>query len=411
MEIVNNYFIKYRNSALGFALCGGTMSIFALSPLFQYILDTYPWRYAYYGTGLVSCIVVIMVPLLKSNPMPKDDNELESSRKIKDLNEQDDNLSRKLSRLSYRAMTHQNSFRRPSTILISRQSSINGGGEGRLSVRSMSPFASSASLERNISRLIEANHKQNPKESCLSKDNQSDICKFYIASNQELKYETMSINEIGKHSSFNSSSIWAVLKTPAFHLIWYCELMYYWIFTINCLVLVDFAIDRGLTKDESENMLNYQSIGEIVGRLVLTIFVDMRLLSNRNVVILILMLIATLLTAITYVTVYTCLAGLTLAISALVALLYIMLNGLLVDYLGEQQVTLGFGMASCIVGLLLTLRPYAVGFCRDYLGSYDLLMKSLALSCLFGALLWILEPIMNKTAKSSGDSKSKMCEL
>lgn len=402
MEIINNYFLKYRNSALGLALCGGTLSIFAWSPLFQWILDNYPWRYAYFGTGLVCCIIILMVPFLKSNPMPK----IEMSDNT--FFNQEGKPRRKLSRMSVRALTYQNSLRRQSTILISRQASTNRM-QRQASVISVNPFASSAGLERKISRAISNQQRQqNPVDkSGLVKQNSYIINQSQNPMHSELESETMSLSEVGQNTDFDTSIIWEVLKTPAFHLIWYNELIYFWIFSIYCLVMVDYAVDRGCSKDESEAMLSFQSIGELVGRLILTVLVDMKLLSNKNVVVVVLFLLAGLLTTSTYVTGYVWMASLTVAVSSFLSLLYILLNGLLVDYLGERQVTIGYGMASCIGGFLIFFRPHAVGFCRDHLGSYDPLMRALAISCLVGAVLWIIEPLITKTFRKDKSTLAK----
>lgn len=407
MEIINNYFLKYRNSALGFALCGGTLSIFVWSPLFQWVLDTYPWRYAYFGTGLVCCIVILMVPFLKSNPMPK--FEMNENNKI---TKGSNNRDSKFSKMSIRALTYQNSLRRQSTILIARQASTNRM-QRQASVISVNPFASSAGLERKISRAIGNQERQQQQQNSIDKPGLIKQNSLVINQSQnpmknELDFETMSLGEVGQdESDFDTSIIWDVLKTPAFHLIWYNELIYFWIFSIYCLVIVDYAVDRGCTKDESESMLSFQSIGELIGRLILTVLVDMKLISNKNVVVLVLFLLAGLLTTSTYVTGYIWMASLTVGVSSFLSLLYIMLNGLLVDYLGERQVTIGYGMASCIGGFLIFFRPQAVGFCRDYLGSYDPLMRALAVSCLLGALLWIIEPILTRTFQSSKPNMNK----
>lgn len=408
MEIINSYFLKYRNTALGLALSGGTISVFFWSPLFQWILEVYPLRYFYYGIGLVCCINLIAVPFLKPNPMPKFiDEGLSNKMKTNVLDR-----TRKLSRISIRALTYQNSLRRQNTILISRTSNK----QRHASVISVNPFASSVGLERKISRAIAPDlHTQSLSGSTNNQTKQTNgLSQFSVqpkkfnsvSSNNvvalgdrddiSMATETISISEVGQDSDFDTYIIWEVLKTPGFHLIWYNELIYFWIFSIYCLVMVDFSIDRGCTKDEAEGMLSFQSMGELVGRLVLTVLVDMRFISNKNVVTLVLFLLAGLLVLVTHVHGYIWMASITLATSSFLSLLYILINGLLVDYLGEQRVTIGYGMASCIGGLLMSFRPYAVGYFRDQHGSYDYLMICLALSCLVGAFLWLLEPIMSK---------------
>lgn len=397
MEIINNYFLKYRNIALGFALCGGTLSVFWWQPIFQYALEVFPWRYSYLGLGAVCCINLLMVPLLRPNQMPSLDL-------LRD--EQTKPASRKFSKVSLRALSYRNSIRHQSTIMISRQNSATNSIQRQASVISVNPFASSAGLERKISRaLIMSNNnelqqqQQNPAKMQLSK--QTSRVSLAPQSDQlaALQNDTISLTEVGSDGGdFEWSLIWEVLRTPGFHLIWYNELIYFWVFSIYCLVMVDYGIDRGCTVDEAQSLLNYQSIGELIGRLVLTIFVDMRFLSNKNVVILVLLILSSLLIAVTQLTGYICMACITVAVSAFASLLYILLNGLLVDFLGEKQVTLGYGMGSCIGGILMSFRPQAVGYFRDTHGTYDPLMICLAISCAIGAVGWLIEPILSRCA-------------
>lgn len=401
MEIINSYFLRYRNSALGFALCGGTLSIFALSPLFQAILDAYPWRYAYFGIALVCSINLIMVPLLKPNPMPR----LDGGVKKVPLSHRNT-----LSRVSVKALSYQNSVRRQSTILIKRQAV--GPIQRQASVISVNPFASSAGLERKISRVLSSNQLHNNDQASNTNTLSSNkkisltIQPQFLDSKQADGTEALSLSEVGQDSDFDLSIIWEVLKTPGFHLIWYSELIYFWVFSIWCLTMVDYGTDRGCTVDEAESLLSFQSIGELTGRLFLTVLVDMRFLSNKNVVILVLLILSGLLTLVTFVQGYIWFATITVISSATLSLLYILLNGLLVDYLGERRVTIGYGMASCIGGVLMSFRPQAVGYFRDTRGTYDPLMICLATSCAAGALLWILEPLMTKmVGKYTGASK------
>lgn len=320
----------------------------------------------------------------------------------------------KLSKNSVRALTYQNSVRRQSTILIARRIDATKL-QRNASIVSVNPFASSAGLERKVSRTLSQMDRtivrRPPSNGIAGVANQDNVSKMggvvkLTQSNNSQQedndpYETLSLNELNKDSDFEMSIIWDVLKTPAFHLIWYNELVYFWVFSIYCLVLVDYGIDRGCSAEDAQYLLSFQSIGELIGRLGLTVLVDLRLTSNKNVVTLVLFTLAGLLVAVTHVTGFIWMAAMTTSISAISALLYILLNGLLVDCLGEQQVTIGYGMASFIGGILMSFRPQAVGYFRDNLGSYDWLMICLAVSCAIGALLWIVEPLLTKFATCS----------
>lgn len=483
MEIINNYFLRYRNMALGLALSGGTLSVFLWSPIAQWCLQNYEWRASYLLISAICSLNLLMVPLLKPNPRPNLQEHLNTNRNLNNNSNYNDEqqleknhnqgpestkaMSRSsLSRLSRRALTYRNSIRHQTTVLVTRKTSINhkSGLRRQESVISMNPFASTAGLERQISTIATAcdptavvtgtvpssqlssgarrpsscfiarepsiiegqqhgsiapaptnmetsnsnsNNSNNHHPSLArltSMGTQASLYQQSFECNPELDttehYETLSLSEMGEklmnESEFDSSLVWEILKKPAFHLIWFNELIYFWVFSIYCLVLADLGRDRGCTKSQADSLLSFQSLGELIGRIGLTILVDLRYLSSKNVVTLVLFLICGCLITVTQISGFLWMASLTATTSALTALLYITLNGLLVDYLGERQVTLGYGMCSCIAGIFMYFRPQAVGLFRDRLGSYDWLLISLGLACALGGLLWILEPLLTR---------------
>lgn len=394
MGVINSYFLKYRNIALGFSLCGGTLSVFVLTPIFQYVLENYHWRASYLLVGAITCTNILMVPLLKPNPKPASP----AAPKPKPTG------------MSIRALTYQGSIRRQSTILVRSESQRRRSGSNI----SVNPFASSVGHERKISRGVAENspnggtiveHRHHQQQSSPQQQQgspQQPACgrvEQLKGMARDEQFETKSLHDIEMEtvkSGFELSSIWEILKTPGFHVIWYLELTYYWIFSIFCLVLVDFGIDRGCDREEAERLLMFQSIGEMVGRLGLTVLADMQFLSCQNTVILDLLLLTAILCYFPFVNGFIGIASMTVILNAFASLLYILLNGLLVAKLGEQKVTIGYGMASCVVGVLIIFRPHAVGFFRDYIGSYAWLMISLGLACALGALLFVIEGIFSR---------------
>lgn len=459
MEIINNYFLRYRNIAFGVALSGGTLSIFALTPLFQWLLETYPWRYSYLGIGCVCCINLIAVPILKPNPRPSPSmacktqnmafgDTLDGNPQLSDRNT--------LARMSIRALTYQNSVRRQSTIMISRpvatqhQQQIPQVSDAasttttstvvasplqpsavqhlasmrQSSVVSMNPFASTVGLERRISRTLSSDIVAQQAANLQQTNGQLDASGLVSAGRTKMQgailtqltaksptdFETVSLSEAYQEISeeeFGWATIKDVLKTPAFHLIWYNELLYFWVFSVYCLCLVDYGVDRGCTRDEAQSLLRFQSIGELLGRLGLTILVDMQYISNRSVIILILLTMASMLTLVTQITGFMYMAAITCVLSAQSSLLYIMLNGLLIDYLGEKKVTIGYGMGSFIGGLLMSFRPQVVGYFRDRMGTYNPLMILLAVACAIGAFMWLIEPVLSRISRRGSRESDK----
>lgn len=392
LEIINNYFLRYRNLALGIALTGGTVSVFIWTPIFRWVLDNYSWRTAYLGICLVCSINLVMVPLLKPNPKPKvmrPSTIHPPARKISQMLQ-----------LSFRALTYRNSIRSQSSIIISRKTSTVGNNVRRQpSVISVYPFANSVGLERKITRAISSEfHSEIKSDQEISPKAKPEGEMTRVASTDDY-FESVSLSEVHnelEEDKFGLKMIWDVLKTPGFHLIWYNELIYYWTFSIYSLILVDYGVDRGCTVDQAESLINFQSAGDIIGRVILTYLVDLRLVSNKTVVVIVLLAIAGSLVVVTQVSAYIWLASLTTILSSMIPLLYILLNVLLIDCLGEQRVTLGYGMASCVGGILMSFRPRAVGYFRDELKSYEYLLLWLAASCVLGALLWILEPLITR---------------
>lgn len=387
MEVINSYFSKYRNMALGVALCGGTLSVFVMTPLFNWVLNTYHWRVSYLFVGAICCINILMVPLLKPNPKPTPP----MSNSFRSLQEKEKKKEKEggSDGLSFRALTFQNSMRRQSTIMVRRDSR-----DHRLSVISVNPFASSTGVERKISRAV------------LDTKASKNAAQEKSAANDELEMqETRSLHEIGEETAnmkFQMSTIIEILKTPGFHLIWYLDMIYFWVFGIFCLILVDFGKDHGCSKSEARDLMMFQSLGEVIGRMGLTALVDMQFTSHRNMVCLDLILMAILLCTIPQANSFVSLASMTVVLNALASLLYILLNGLLVNMLGESKVTIGYGMASCVAGFLITFRPQAVGYFRDYIGDYEWLLISLGLACALGAILcaaegYITECYLKKT--------------
>lgn len=436
MEIVNSYFFAYRTIALGLALSGSTVAVFALTPIFKYLLEYYHYRMAYAAIGLVCCINLIMVPLLKPNVRPKQPRDDDAFSE-----EQDNQLNRnQLIRISSRAFKFQSSLRgqkcglhrdstgnnSSSSLFLQRNNTIsettsnsksncddNNNNNDTASVENVqektadqqtnreliqSKSCPTCVIKNSLSYPIKLDHVAGSKQVDGNQTVKGDDSTTIAMSEPDNSDETTTNLE----DNFKVSMILDVIKNPVFHLIWYNELIFFWIFSIFCLVVVDYAIDRGLVKAEAQSLLQYWSGGEIIGRLVLTSLVDMKFVRIKTAVVAALVGLGVLLIAVTITgESFILMAFITVSVAALNSFLYILINGLLVDYLGEQHVTLGYGIASCIDGVLMSFRPSVVGYCRDYLGSYDYLMVAMAIMCLVGAALWLAESFFTPKRNAS----------
>jgi hypothetical protein len=82
-------------------------------------------------------------------------------------------------------------------------------------------------------------------------------------------------------------------------------------------------------------------------------------------------------------------------VAALVSLEYMLINVMMVEYIGKHMVTNCYSLAACIASLVLFCRPTLIGLFRDLMGSYDGLLLTLAgVSGTFALLFYLIEPIL-----------------
>lgn len=211
--------------------------------------------------------------------------------------------------------------------------------------------------------------------------------------------ETTIDNEHGAAETDEALSwelVGALLRSPYLHCVWIMLSLYYLIARIFIIILVDLAKDNGLSSGESRALLNYWSVGEIVGRIILCSFVDLQWLSVRACILLtctsmsVCIGLMALLAGSFYL--YAICSAL---VAALISLEYVLINVLMIEYLGQARVTSCYSLGSFISSLALLGRPALIGLFRDQLGSYNGLLLLLAgLSLAYGLLFGLTEPLL-----------------
>uniref|UniRef100_A0A6G1SMU9 Monocarboxylate transporter 2 n=1 Tax=Aceria tosichella TaxID=561515 RepID=A0A6G1SMU9_9ACAR len=198
-----------------------------------------------------------------------------------------------------------------------------------------------------------------------------------------------------QQQSFSLANLLKLLRLPYLHCVWIMLALYYLVARIFVIILVDFAHDHGLDENQAIGLLNYWSFGELLGRLLLGSLIDLRFLSCRACIALTCSLLALLMTCMVLIESYLVYAICSLLVAALISLEYMLINVMMVEYVGKQMVTNCYSLAACISSLVLFGRPSMIGFFRDRLGSYDGLLLMLAtLSGSFGVLFCLLEPLL-----------------
>lgn len=222
-----------------------------------------------------------------------------------------------------------------------------------------------------------------------------------------------------------STTLISLLKNPGIHCIWIMQTVYFYISRTYTIFIVDYGIDKGFTKVDSRNLLDYWVYGEIGGRLLLGAFVDSRLISLKWNIVLVNLLVGIsgfglILAPIIFghstevindialkqvvlqqdnsFYYYSCGIAITLtaALSSLVNMLIVPFGQ---EYLGKKNVPWAFAMGSIITSGFLLLRPSLIGLSRDYLKTYDLLIMVMSVGPLIYAVAFIfIEPLLSRYA-------------
>lgn len=214
-------------------------------------------------------------------------------------------------------------------------------------------------------------------------------------------------NEDEDEDSLSIRLILKLLKMPCLHCVWMMLTIYYLLSRVFIMIIVDFGKDRNLEPNESSGLLNYWSIGEICGRIILASLIDLSWLSVKNCIIItcstLSLSIFSLVLASDYSVGFYFYAFSLSTIAALISLEYVLINVFLLDYIKLSkssssnyiQITSCYSIGSLISSLLLVARPTLIGLYRDRLGSYDgLLLLLAALPLLFALLFALIEPAM-----------------
>ncbi|CAN7986275.1 unnamed protein product, partial [Ixodes pacificus] len=182
----------------------------------------------------------------------------------------------------------------------------------------------------------------------------------------------------------------AILKIPIF----YAILVTWTITSYNAdlflTTIVDFAKDHGASTATAVPLISYLSITETLGRIFLPLIADRKLMRRSTLVALNALLTAISVGLLPQGTTNASLVIVTLLAACFSGCGMTMYGVLLADYIGIDNLHIGYTLAGLTCGPLLFLKPLLVGYFRDQLGSYDNMYRMLAAFqvCLF--FLWIV---------------------
>ena len=325
--IINQYFVKYRATATGIALAGGTLGSFVFPPLVKYIITEYSLRGCFLILGGIM-LNTIPVALLLRPPVPKVQNILSVPAQQQvftvSLQKEDPNHRDKMLALAYIG-NHKQEV------------------DGCRRIKRISEFMSS---------FVEA-----------------------VLSNARL--------------------IRSLLANPLFLVLCCTQISFTWGWTTYVMVVVDFAVDKGIDISVAVTFLSAFAGADLCGRLGSGWISDKGLVKRKNVARASILMIGVLLLSLPHFTTFGTLFTVSLFLGLFSGSIMILFSILLVEYVGIEKMPVALGTSTFTCGMATMLRPAVIGFFRDAHDSYDGLFTFLAALCIFSASLWAIEPCIS----------------
>lgn len=187
-----------------------------------------------------------------------------------------------------------------------------------------------------------------------------------------------------------------LLKKPYFHLVWITQLIFYWHYASMTLLTADYGIQRGLDSEQSNNLLAMYTVSSLLGRILPAFILDLNYIHERYIISFVCCSLGVTLVLITMTPralywAYMVLFG---SLGFVVSFLYIILNLLYVEYIGEWLISVSFGLGALINGCFMLMRPLVIGYFCDQLANYNMLFQLMASVCIVVGFCWLLAPCL-----------------
>ncbi|RWS16307.1 monocarboxylate transporter-like protein [Dinothrombium tinctorium] len=364
--IVNQYFVKFRASANGLAMSGGTIGAFVFCPLTSYCLRHFKLDELFL---ILASITLFSIPIsLFFKPM-KTEKNAEKEKIAKALKTSPVYLisfEREGLKLTENFRSHQKS-----EIIVKTHNTA------------MMPIRVTADgITKTTSEIALYMERK------LSCTNAMEVIK------------KISNSAARSQMRQNFDKVIEIIENPYFVLICLTHLAYFWGSLTYIMVIVDHAEDRGIANDVAAQLITTYSGGDLVGRLGSGWFVDRNVIPIKYLGMISVAFIGLVLKAVPFMSNFNILTIASLALGFLSGTFVVLLNILFCKYLGTNDTPLALGLSSFFCGLTTLVRPIVVGYYRDAInGSYDGLFNSLSVAALFTAVLWFFEPIIKRKAK------------
>ncbi|GIX79735.1 uncharacterized protein CEXT_480651 [Caerostris extrusa] len=212
---------------------------------------------------------------------------------------------------------------------------------------------------KEMNRLIRATSLEQAVES-ITKNNASNVIDIPTRQ-QRLSISSNGRKKKKEHSNSFLEHIMTAIrlhKNPAFLLISMCRGVFMLTFIPMVTIVVDFAIDKGLTKDTGKYVIATLSLGDLVGRLCLGWITDSGCLGLPAYMVLAMLLLGCSTATLPFAHSEVSLFPAVLIFGMLQGSLFIRHQVLISRYMGSHEQTIGMGFINLLSGVLGFVIPY-----------------------------------------------------
>ncbi|KFM75555.1 Monocarboxylate transporter 5, partial [Stegodyphus mimosarum] len=180
---------------------------------------------------------------------------------------------------------------------------------------------------------------------------------------------------------------------PLFLLICLCRGVFTLTFIPFVTIIVDFAMDKGMKREEGKYVIAILCLGDLIGQLCLGWVTDNGYLSLPRYMLVVTLLLSISMSTLPLMSSVLAIVPGVLVFGMLQGSLFIRHRSLVSMYMDSQEQAIGMGFMNLFSGFLGLALPAYIGYFRDTHGSYDNMFYVNSCICAMSGLLWILEPL------------------
>uniref|UniRef100_A0A4D5RP51 Putative monocarboxylate transporter n=2 Tax=Ixodes TaxID=6944 RepID=A0A4D5RP51_IXOSC len=390
--VINQHFLKFRAMASGISNAGFTIGGLIFPPLVQELFDRFGVRGMFLLCGALMLNSTAGAFLQRSPPLP-----ILQTVKVKSETLRNHQETEKILQPC------------PPEAKLSSPDVQEQSQNGEPGVKEETVIAQKVS--RNISCTNDPECKLVPAD----QDDEDMSCRVLVqselvSSKKELKIQAVSIrNSQSLSLKSKRRHLLSFLILPRFYLIAFSLSQILNNMTTFMTVIVDFALDRDVSKWHAVLLVSYYTVMDLVARLGSGWITDKGYLKRSTMMAVHLTMWAVSLYLMPVCRPYYCQALLSMVCGWCNGSTLILIAVFFVELVGIEKLGVCFGIATFLAGLLGLLRPTLIGYYRDSHGDYEGLFTLLGGLTLAMAILWywVLTRERCEVLKKAKRSKSK----